>query len=62
MANFALYQYADQENAYKFFGVIIHDESEAIANTTGHPTIIFKDNEPWKYFDGFGGSFSITPD
>ena len=35
MANYALYLRNDREKAFKFLGVIIHDEAEALANTAG---------------------------
>jgi hypothetical protein len=38
VANYALYLRNDRENAFKFLGVIIHDEAEALANTAGRNT------------------------
>jgi hypothetical protein len=62
VANYVLYLHNDRENAFKFFGVTIHDEAEAIANTAGQQTLILKDQVPWKFFDGFGTSYTITLD
>ncbi|MCA1386036.1 MULTISPECIES: hypothetical protein [unclassified Bradyrhizobium] len=62
MASYVLYVQDDRDSAFKHFGVVIHDEAEAIANATGHQTLIFKDGEPWKLFDGFGTSYSIVLD
>jgi hypothetical protein len=62
VANYALYLHNGRENAFKFLGVIIHDEAEALPNTAEQQTLIFKDQVPWKFFNGFGTSYTLKQD
>lgn len=63
MVNYTLYVADEVADVYKNFGVVIHEESEAVTYAnTGKGTLVFKDGTPWKFFDGFGTAYRIMPE
>ncbi|MBB4429442.1 hypothetical protein GGD66_008044 [Bradyrhizobium sp. CIR48] len=60
MSSFVIYTLDAPSDTFKNLHVVVSSEQDARNTATGLDALVFKDGQPWKYFDSHGASFNIS--
>jgi hypothetical protein len=60
MSTFIIYVLDSKSDTYKNLHITPTNEQDARNTAVGSDAIVFKDGEPWKYFDNHGASYVIA--